>query len=132
MDKTSGIVDDFMARVEERSPHEPEFHQAVREVVSSLVVVIQKHPEYRKARILERMVEPERVLQFRVPWMDDTGDIQVNRGFRVEFSSTLGPYKGGLRFHPSVNLSILKFLGFEQIFKNALTTLPIGGGKGGA
>jgi glutamate dehydrogenase (NADP+) len=132
MDKTSSIVDDFMARLEERNPHEPEFHQAVREVVSSLVVVIQKHPEYRKARILERVVEPERVIQFRVPWMDDAGEIHVNRGFRVEFCSALGPYKGGLRFHPSVNLSILKFLGFEQIFKNALTTLPIGGGKGGA
>ncbi|MHC5006261.1 MAG: Glu/Leu/Phe/Val dehydrogenase dimerization domain-containing protein, partial [Planctomycetota bacterium] len=132
MDKTSSIVDDFMARVEERNPHEPEFLQAVREVVSSLVVVIQKHPEYRKARILERVVEPERVLQFRIPWMDDAGEIHVNRGFRVEFNSALGPYKGGLRFHPSVNLSILKFLGFEQIFKNALTTLPIGGGKGGA
>ncbi|MHC4767936.1 MAG: Glu/Leu/Phe/Val dehydrogenase dimerization domain-containing protein, partial [Planctomycetota bacterium] len=96
MDKTSSIVDDFMARVEERNPHEPEFLQAVREVVSSLVVVIQKHPEYRKARILERVVEPERVIQFRIPWMDDAGEIHVNRGFRVEFNSALGPYKGGL------------------------------------
>jgi glutamate dehydrogenase (NADP+) len=130
--QSSSIVDDFMAKVEERSPHEPEFHQAVREVVSSIMVVIQKRPEYRKAKILERIVEPERAIQFRVPWMDDAGDIQVNRGYRVEFNSAIGPYKGGLRFHPSVNLSILKFLGFEQIFKNALTTLPIGGGKGGS
>jgi glutamate dehydrogenase (NADP+) len=130
--KVTSFVDDFMGRVEERNPHQPEFLQAVREVVSSLVVVLQKHPEYHKAKILERMVEPERVIQFRVPWMDDAGEIQVNRGNRVEFSSALGPYKGGLRFHPSVNLSILKFLGFEQIFKNSLTTLPIGGGKGGA
>ena len=130
--KVSGFVEDFMARVEERNPHEPEFLQAVREVVSSLVVVLQKHPEYQQSRILERMVEPERVIQFRVPWMDDNRQIQVNRGFRVEFSSAIGPYKGGLRFHPSVNLSILKFLGFEQVFKNSLTTLPIGGGKGGA
>jgi glutamate dehydrogenase (NADP+) len=125
-------VDDFMVGVEERNPHEPEFLQAVREVVSSLVVVLQKHPEYRKAKILERMVEPERVIQFRVPWMDDAGEVHVNRGYRVEFSSAIGPYKGGMRFHPSVNLSILKFLGFEQVFKNSLTTLPIGGGKGGA
>ncbi len=121
-----------MARVEARNPNEPEFLQAVREVVSSLVVLLQKHPEYRKAKILERMVEPERIIQFRVPWMDDAGEIQVHRGYRVEFSSAIGPYKGGLRFHPSVNLSILKFLGFEQTFKNSLTTLPIGGGKGGA
>ncbi len=130
--KVSSLVDDFMVRVEDRNPHEPEFLQAVREVVTSLVVVLQKHPEYRRSKILERMVEPERVIQFRVPWQDDTGEYHVNRGFRVEFSSAIGPYKGGLRFHPSVNLSILKFLGFEQIFKNALTTLPIGGGKGGS
>ena len=130
--KVSTFVDDFMVRVEERNPHEPEFLQAVREVVSSLVVVLQKHPEYHKAKILERMVEPERVIQFRVPWMDDAGEVHVNRGYRVEFSSAIGPYKGGMRFHPSVNLSILKFLGFEQVFKNSLTTLPIGGGKGGA
>ena len=130
--KVSSFVDDFMALVEERNPHQPEFLQAVREVVTSLVVVLQKHPEYRKGKILERMVEPERVIQFRVPWTDDAGEIQVNRGCRVEFSSAIGPYKGGLRFHPSVNLSILKFLGFEQVFKNSLTTLPIGGGKGGA
>ena len=130
--KVSSFVDDFMALVEERNPHQPEFLQAVREVVTSLVVVLQKHPEYRKGKILERMVEPERVIQFRVAWTDDAGEIHVNRGCRVEFSSAIGPYKGGLRFHPSVNLSILKFLGFEQVFKNSLTTLPIGGGKGGA
>jgi len=130
--KVSTFVDDFMAQVEERNPHELEFHQAVREVVSSLVVVLQKHPEYKKARILDRMIEPERVIQFRVPWMSDAGEVNVNRGIRVEFSSAIGPYKGGLRFHPSVNLSILKFLGFEQVFKNSLTTLPIGGGKGGS
>jgi glutamate dehydrogenase (NADP+) len=129
---TTGFVDEFMARVAGCNPHEPEFLQAVREVVSSLAVVIQKHPEYRKANILQRMVEPERVIQFRVPWRDDAGEIHVNRGYRVEFSSAIGPYKGGLRFHPSVNLSILKFLGFQQVFKNALTTFPIGGGKGGA
>ncbi len=121
-----------MAQVEQRNPDEPEFLQAVREVVSSLVVVLQKHPEYRNASILDRIVEPERVIQFRVAWMTDADEVQVNRGFRVEFSSAIGPYKGGLRFHPSVNLSILKFLGFEQVFKNSLTTLPIGGGKGGA
>ena len=131
-DKMTGFVGDFMTRVERRSPNQPEFLQAVREVVGSLVVVLQKHPEYHKAKILERMVEPERVIQFRVPWVDDSGEIQVNRGIRVEFSSAIGPYKGGLRFHRSVNLSILKFLGFEQVFKNSLTTLPIGGGKGGA
>ncbi len=130
--KVSGFVDEFMGRVEARNPNEPEFLQAVREVVTSLVVVLQKHPEYRKAKILERMVEPERAIMFRVPWMDDAGEIQVNRGYRVEFSSAIGPYKGGLRFHPSVNLSIMKFLGFEQVFKNSLTTLPIGGGKGGS
>ena len=130
--KVSTFVDDFMAQVEQRNPDEPEFLQAVREVVSSLVVVLQKHPEYRKANILDRIVEPERVIQFRVAWMTDADEVQVNRGIRVEFSSAIGPYKGGLRFHPSVNLSILKFLGFEQVFKNSLTTLPIGGGKGGA
>ena len=121
-----------MAYVEERSPGQPEFHQAVREVVNSLEVVLENRPEYRKHRILERMIEPERVIQFRVPWMDDEGDIKVNRGYRVQFNSAIGPYKGGLRFHRSVNLSVLKFLGFEQIFKNSLTGLPIGGGKGGS
>jgi len=128
----SSIVEDFMAEVRERDSHEPEFLQAVEEVVSSLGAVLERHPEYQKAKILQRIVEPERVLQFRVPWVDDFGEVHVNRGFRVEFNSAIGPYKGGLRFHPSVNLGILKFLGFEQVFKNALTTLPIGGGKGGS
>jgi glutamate dehydrogenase (NADP+) len=129
---SSSIVEDFMAEVRERDAHEPEFLQAVEEVVSSLGVVLERHPEYQKAKILQRIVEPERVIQFRVPWMDDFGEVHVNRGFRIEFNSAIGPYKGGLRFHPSVNLGILKFLGFEQVFKNALTTLPIGGGKGGS
>ncbi|MCK4872979.1 MAG: NADP-specific glutamate dehydrogenase [Phycisphaerales bacterium] len=127
----SSFVSEFMAQAEAKNAAEPEFLQAVREVVESLGVVIERHPEYRSARILERIVEPERVIQFRVPWLDDQGDVNVNRGFRVEFNSAIGPYKGGLRFHPSVNLGILKFLGFEQVFKNSLTTLPMGGGKGG-
>ncbi|MFH2035426.1 MAG: NADP-specific glutamate dehydrogenase, partial [Candidatus Zixiibacteriota bacterium] len=114
------------------NPAQPEFLQAVEEVLESLEPVIEKHPEYVEAKILERIVEPERVLMFRVPWVDDAGKVQVNRGFRVEFNSAIGPYKGGLRFHPSVNLGILKFLGFEQVFKNSLTTLPMGGGKGGS
>jgi glutamate dehydrogenase (NADP+) len=121
-----------MAGVVSKNPEQKEFHQAVHEVVESLLPVLDRHPEYRRAKILERIVEPERVIMFRVPWVDDKGDVQVNRGFRVEFSSAIGPYKGGLRFHPSVNLGIIKFLGFEQIFKNALTTLPMGGGKGGS
>jgi glutamate dehydrogenase (NADP+) len=115
-----------------RDPHEKEFHQAVTEVVASVKLVLDRNPEYRHAGIVERMVEPERVIQFRVPWVDDQGRVQVNRGFRIEMNSAIGPYKGGLRFHPSVNLSILKFLAFEQVFKNALTTLPMGGAKGGA
>jgi glutamate dehydrogenase (NADP+) len=115
-----------------RNPHESEFHQAVKEIVDSLVPVFAKHPKYMKAGILERIVEPERVVYFRVPWVDDRGNVKVNRGFRVQFNSALGPYKGGLRFHPSVNASIIKFLGFEQIFKNSLTGQPIGGGKGGS
>jgi glutamate dehydrogenase (NADP+) len=115
-----------------RNPHESEFHQAVKEIVDSLVPVFAKHPKYMKAGILERIVEPERVVYFRVPWVDDSGNVKVNRGFRVQFNSALGPYKGGLRFHPSVNASIIKFLGFEQIFKNSLTGQPIGGGKGGS
>ncbi len=115
-----------------RDPHETEFHQAVTEVVGSVKLVLDRNPEYRHAGIVERMVEPERIIQFRVPWVDDQGRVQVNRGFRVEMNSAIGPYKGGLRFHPSVNLSILKFLAFEQVFKNALTTLPMGGAKGGA
>ena len=128
----ASAVDTFMAGVIAKNPEQKEFHQAVEEVVESLMPVLDKHPEYRKAKVLERIVEPERVIMFRVPWVDDQGEVQVNRGFRVEFNSAIGPYKGGLRFHPSVNLGIIKFLGFEQVFKNALTTLPIGGGKGGS
>ncbi len=127
----SNFVTDFVAQVKAKNPAEPEFVQAVDEVVSSLGVVLEKHPEYRAAKIVERVTEPERVIMFRVPWMDDSGEVHVQRGFRVEFNSAIGPYKGGLRFHPSVNLGILKFLGFEQVFKNSLTTLPMGGGKGG-
>ncbi|MDD5564006.1 MAG: NADP-specific glutamate dehydrogenase [Thermoanaerobaculaceae bacterium] len=122
----------FMDRVVAKNPAEPEFHQAVKEVVESLVPCLEKHPEYVEHKILERMTEPDRIFIFRVPWLDDAGRIQVNRGFRVEFSNAIGPYKGGLRFHPTVNLGILKFLGFEQILKNSLTTLPMGGGKGGS
>ncbi len=125
-------VKTFMARLQAKNPGETEFLQAAQEVVESLALVLEKHPEYRSAKILERIVEPERVIMFRVPWMDDQGEIQVNRGFRIEMNSAIGPYKGGLRFHPSVNLGILKFLAFEQVFKNSLTTLPIGGGKGGS
>ena len=124
-------VSAFMDQVATRSPGEAEFHQAVQEVVESVYPILDEYPEIRQAKVLERMVEPERAIMFRVPWVDDTGEVQVNRGFRVEMNSAIGPYKGGLRFHPSVNLGILKFLGFEQVFKNALTTLPIGGGKGG-
>jgi glutamate dehydrogenase (NADP+) len=130
--KMSSFVDTFMADLKAKHPAQPEFHQAVHEVVASLEPVLERHPEYREAKILERVVEPERAVLFRVPWVDDKGQVQVNRGFRIEFNSAIGPYKGGLRFHPSVNLGILKFLGFEQIFKNALTTLPMGGGKGGS
>lgn len=122
----------FMEKVIAKNYGESEFHQAVQEVVESLIPVLDRHPKYREAKILERIVEPERIILFRVPWMDDNGDVQVNRGFRVEFNSAIGPYKGGLRFHPTVNLGILKFLGFEQVFKNSLTTLPMGGGKGGS
>ena len=123
---------DFMDYVNAKNPAQPEFIQAVDEVVESIWPVIEKRPEYRKANILERIVEPERVIIFRVPWLDDKGSVQVNRGFRIEMNSAIGPYKGGLRFHPSVNLGILKFLAFEQVFKNSLTTLPMGGGKGGS
>jgi glutamate dehydrogenase (NADP+) len=129
-------MQDYAAEIVElvkaKNPAEPEFHQAVMEVAESTALVIERHPEYRQAKIMERMVEPERVLMFRVPWVDDQGEIQVNRGFRIQMNSAIGPYKGGLRFHPSVNLGILKFLAFEQVFKNALTTLPMGGGKGGS
>ncbi len=125
-------INEFMAKVEARNSGEPEFLQAVKEVVETVWDVYISNPRFVKANILERIVEPERVVIFRVPWVDDKGEVQVNRGFRVQFNSAIGPYKGGLRFHPSVNLSIMKFLGFEQIFKNSLTTLPMGGGKGGS
>jgi glutamate dehydrogenase (NADP+) len=125
-------MDDFMNKVEEKDPGEKEFHQAVKEVLESVRPVLDRNPEYGRAAVLERIVEPERVILFRVPWMDDDGQVHVNRGFRVEMNSALGPYKGGLRFHPSVNLGIMKFLAFEQVFKNSLTTLSMGGGKGGS
>jgi len=125
-------VDEFMSGVAARNPGEKEFHQAVKEVAESVEPVLRKHPEYIKARVLDRIVEPERQIMFRVPWVDDRGEVQLNRGYRVEFNSAIGPYKGGLRFHPSVYLGIIKFLGFEQIFKNSLTGLPMGGGKGGS
>ncbi|PYR04702.1 MAG: glutamate dehydrogenase [Acidobacteria bacterium] len=129
---TSSFVRDLMAELKAKNPAEPEFHQAVQEVVESLDLVLERRPEYRSARIIERMVEPERVVMFRVPWQDDQGRVHINRGFRVQMNSAIGPYKGGLRFHPSVNLGILKFLAFEQVLKNSLTTLPMGGGKGGS
>lgn len=125
-------VEQFMAQVMAKNPGEHEFHQAVREVFESVMPVVEANPVYRKMKVLERLVEPERVLIFRVPWLDDQGNVQINRGFRIQMNSAIGPYKGGLRFHPSVNLSILKFLAFEQVFKNSLTTLPMGGGKGGS
>lgn len=128
----SEYLESLMSDVVAKNPAEPEFHQAVEEVVESLVLVLDKHPEYRSAKILERIIEPERVVMFRVPWLDDQGEVRINRGFRIEMNSAIGPYKGGLRFHPSVNLGILKFLAFEQVFKNSLTTLPMGGGKGGS
>jgi len=129
---TSSFVSDLVTDLKAKNPAEPEFHQAVQEVVESLDLVLERRPEYRSARIIERMVEPERVVMFRVPWQDDQGRVQINRGFRIEMNSAIGPYKGGLRFHPSVNLGILKFLAFEQVLKNSLTTLPMGGGKGGS
>lgn len=122
----------LMERVEKRNPGEPEFHQAVREVLESLEAVVEKHPEYIECGVIDSIVEPERIIKFRVPWVDDNGKVQINRGFRIQFNSAIGPYKGGLRFHPSVYEGIIKFLGFEQIFKNSLTGLPIGGGKGGS
>ena len=125
-------VDEFMNSVKARNSGEVEFHQAVQEVAESLWEFLEENPHYMDAKVLDRLVEPERVLMFRVPWRNDRGEIEVNRGFRVEFNSAIGPYKGGLRFHPSVNLSILKFLGFEQVLKNSLTTLSMGGGKGGS
>ncbi|HEX9801227.1 MAG TPA: NADP-specific glutamate dehydrogenase [Thermoanaerobaculia bacterium] len=129
---SSEYVRALMNEVKAKNPAEPEFHQAVEEVVDSLALVLDRHAEYRHAKILERVIEPERVILFRVPWIDDQGAVRVNRGFRIEMNSAIGPYKGGLRFHPSVNLGILKFLAFEQVFKNSLTTLPMGGGKGGS
>ncbi|WP_158839829.1 NADP-specific glutamate dehydrogenase [Polaribacter sp. L3A8] len=125
-------IKEFLELVKTRNSHEPEFLQAVQEVAEIVIPFIEKNPKYQDKKLLERMVEPERTLMFRVPWVDDNGETQINRGYRVEFNSAIGPYKGGLRFHPSVNLSILKFLGFEQVFKNSLTTLPMGGGKGGS
>ncbi len=125
-------VNDFMAKVIAKNPSEVEFHQAVHEVVESLIPFVEENPQYKTAKILERAVEPERVILFRVPWLDDKGEVQINKGYRIEMNSAIGPYKGGLRFHPTVNLGILKFLAFEQVFKNSLTTLPMGGGKGGS
>jgi len=128
----SSYASDFMAELKAKNPGEVEFHQAAEEVAKSLALVFERHPEYMKAKLLERIAEPERVIMFRVPWMDDEGEIHINRGYRIEMNSAIGPYKGGLRFHPTVNLGILKFLAFEQVFKNSLTTLPMGGGKGGS
>ena len=125
-------VEQFMSVIKKRNPGENEFHQAVQEVSESLIPFIEEHPKYKYSRILERIAEPERIIIFRVPWLDDKGEVQINRGFRIEMNSAIGPYKGGLRFHPTVNLGILKFLAFEQVFKNSLTTLPMGGGKGGS
>ena len=130
--KADKVIKDFVAKVAANNPNEPEFLQAVQEVAETVIPFIQDHPEYGKNQLLERMVEPERVVMFRVPWIDDKGNVQVNKGYRIEMNSAIGPYKGGLRFHPTVNLSILKFLAFEQVFKNSLTTLPMGGGKGGS
>ena len=131
MDQTC-TLEGFLTRVQQRDPHQTEFAQAVREVMTTLWPFLEENPRYRQLALLERLVEPERVIQFRVVWVDDRNQVQVNRAWRVQFNSAIGPYKGGMRFHPSVNLSILKFLGFEQTFKNALTTLPMGGGKGGS
>ncbi|HEX9934457.1 MAG TPA: Glu/Leu/Phe/Val dehydrogenase dimerization domain-containing protein, partial [bacterium] len=128
----SNYVKEVMTEVKAKNPNEPEFLQAVQEVAESVDLVYEKYPEYRTAKIFERIIEPERVILFRVAWMDDQGDVRINRGFRIQMNSAIGPYKGGLRFHPSVNLSILKFLAFEQVFKNSLTSLPMGGAKGGS
>ena len=128
----SKYVDEIIEKVVRDNPGETEFHNTVKEVLTSIAPVIDANPKYQNAALLERMVEPERVVMFRVPWVDDAGKVHVNKGYRVQFNSAIGPYKGGLRLHPSVNLSIIKFLGFEQVFKNSLTTLPIGGGKGGS
>jgi glutamate dehydrogenase (NADP+) len=131
MDQTRSL-ESFLAHVQQRDPHQSEFAQAVREVMTTLWPFLEQNPRYRQMSLLERLVEPERVIQFRVTWVDDRNQVQVNRAWRVQFNSAIGPFKGGMRFHPSVNLSILKFLGFEQTFKNALTTLPMGGGKAAA
>src|SRR5437867_171917 len=132
MFKLMSAIGDVIEKVKAKDPAQPEFHQAVEEVLTTLEPTVNKHPEFVKANIYERIVEPDRLIHFRVPWVDDEGNVRVNRGYRVEFNNAIGPYKGGLRFHPSVTMGILKFLGFEQIFKNALTTLPMGGGKGGS
>ena len=129
---SSSYLSDVYTNVEKRNPGEPEFLQAVKEVLESLEPVVERRPDIVKAGIIDRIVEPERMVTFRVSWVDDAGQVQVNRGYRVQFNSAIGPYKGGLRFHPSVNASILKFLGFEQVFKSSLTSLPMGGGKGGS
>ena len=128
----TAYIDEVLARVEAKNPGEPEFLQAVREAYGTLAAVTAENPRYLDAKILERMAEPERIIIFRVPWVDDRGEVQLNRGFRIQMNSAIGPYKGGLRFHPTVNLGVLKFLAFEQVFKNALTTLPMGGAKGGS
>jgi len=128
----SGEIDNFMAGLKQRNPNEPEFHQAAREIIDSVYAFVADHDDYKRAKILERITEPDRSISFRVAWQDDAGEVHVNKGYRVQFNNAIGPYKGGLRFHPTVTLSVLKFLGFEQIFKNALTGLPMGGGKGGA
>jgi len=125
-------IEEVIARTEAKNPAQPEFIQAVEEVLTSLAPTVEKHPEFVSAAIYDRLVEPDRQIIFRVPWVDDSGQVRVNRGFRIQFNNAIGPYKGGLRFHPSVNIGIIKFLGFEQIFKNSLTTLPMGGGKGGS
>ena len=132
MTSSSASVEKFMSMIIARNPGEPEFHQAVHEVAETVIPYSEQFPEFQKAKILERIAEPERVIMFRVPWIDDKGNYQVNRGLRIQMNSALGPYKGGLRFHPTVYLGILKFLAFEQVFKNSLTTLPMGGGKGGS
>ncbi len=132
MSKHQAAIDSFMAGVTAKNPHEPEFLQAVQEVAETVIPFIEENPKYKTAKILERIAEPERVIMFRIPWIDDKGGVQINRGYRIQMNSAIGPYKGGLRFHPSVNLSVLKFLAFEQVFKNSLTTLPMGGGKGGS
>ena len=132
MELSHKTLDAFMAELKRKNPGEPEFHQAVQEVAEKIWPFLDEHPEYREARVFERLTEPDRVVMFRVSWMDDSGKVQFNRGYRIQFNGAIGPYKGGLRFHPSVNLGILKFLAFEQTFKNSLTGLPMGGGKGGS